>query len=108
MKRGERDLIRSVNWRFPDAKRPTANQQKALSHLAYMASLEMRILGREGKAAQVTDLAEAFHNLPLMLWHDDFSISCQRESIVRYQTGHGVTDGLDYLAEFDRIAAITD
>ena len=72
-------------WTFNDAQLPTEGQHKALAYLAYLAFVEMRMLGREGKAAQVADLAEALHNLPLMLWHPEFSMSCQRGFFARYQ-----------------------
>ena len=96
-------------WTFPDAKLPSENQRRALSRLAYIAFLDMRILGREGKGEQVADLAEAFHNLPLMLWTEDFSMSCQRDFLQRYQEKHGVHHpNFDYLAEFEKIAAMTN
>ena len=91
-------------WTFDDAKLPNEEQRRALAYLAYKAFLEMRMLGREGKAAQVTDLAEAFHNLPLMLWRPEFSMSCQRGFFVRYGEKHGVREGFDYVAELDKIA----
>ena len=72
-------------WTFPDAKLPSENQRRALSRLAYVAFLDMRMLGREGKGQQVVDLAEAFHNLPLMLWTEDFSMNCQHDFLQRYR-----------------------
>jgi hypothetical protein len=91
-----------VTPRFADAKLPRAEQRRALARLTYLALLEMRMLGREGKAAQVADLAEAFHNLPLMMWHPEFSMSCQREFFARYQEKHGVREGFNYVAALDR------
>lgn len=91
-------------WTFDDAKLPTEGQRKALAYLAYKAFLEMRMLGREGKAAQVADLAETFHNLPLILWRPEFSMSCQRSFFARYRVKHGVREGFDYVAELDKIA----
>ena len=73
-----------------------------------MAFCDMRILGREGKGQQVADLAEAFHNLPLMLWRPEFSMNCQRDFLSRYQEKYGVCEHFDYLAEFEKIAAMTE
>ncbi|HEU0009728.1 MAG TPA: hypothetical protein VFT34_07930 [Verrucomicrobiae bacterium] len=89
--------------RFADAKLPRAEQRKALARLAYLAFLEMRMLGREGKAAQVADLAEAFHNLPLMMWHPEFSMRCQRDFFARYHEKHGVRQGFNYVAALDKV-----
>ena len=94
---------------FPDAKLLGENQRRALSRLAYVAFCDMRMLGRAGKCEQVADLAEAFHNLPLMLWAEDFSMKCQRDFLQRYQNKHGVRQSeFDYLAEFEKIAALTE
>jgi hypothetical protein len=95
-------------WTFREAKLPGEEQRKALGRLAYLAFPEMRIPGREGKAAQVADLAEAFHNLPLMLWGPEFSTSCQRDFFARYREKHGVREGFDSVAEFDKIAQLKD
>ena len=92
-----------VNPRFADAKLPNAEQRKALIRLAYLAFLEMRMLGREGKATQAADLAEAFHNLPLMMWHPEFSMSYQRDFFARYHAKHGVRQGLNYVAALDKV-----
>ncbi|MBK7998660.1 MAG: hypothetical protein IPK15_08085 [Verrucomicrobia bacterium] len=93
---------------FCDARLPSEAQREALSRLAYLALLEMRILGRENKAAQVAELAEAFHNLPLMLWSPDFSMKCQREFFLRYHEQYGTREGFDYVAELDKIAELKD
>ena len=92
-----------VNPRFPDARLPRAEQRRALARLAYLAFLEMRMLGREGKAAQVADLAEAFHNLPLMMWHPEFSMRCHRDFLARYHDKHGLREGFDYVAGIDKV-----
>ena len=96
-------------WTFHDASLPSESQWRALSRLAYVAFCDMRTLGREGKNQQVADLAEAFHNLPLMLWTENFSMNCQRDFFLRYQKQHGVHHpSFDYLAEFEKIAAMTE
>jgi hypothetical protein len=93
---------------FRDAKLSGEEQRKALARLAYLAFLERRIPGREGKAAQVADVAEGFHNLPLMLWRPKFRISCPRDFSVRYREKHSGREGFDYVAELDKIAQLKD
>ena len=95
-------------WTFRDAGLPSEGQRKALVRLAYLAFLEMRLLGREGKSDQVADLAEAFHNLPLLLWTPEFSMSCQRDGFAQYHEGYGVREGFDYVAELEKIAQLKD
>jgi len=95
-------------WAFADAKLLTEGQREAMARLAYLAFLEIRILGREGKAAQAADLADAFHNLPLLLWRPEFSMTCQRAAFSRYHAKYGVRDGFDYLAELDTIIKVKE
>jgi hypothetical protein len=92
-----------VNPGFADAKLPAAEQRKALTRPGYLPFLEMRMLGREGKATQVADLAEAFHNLPLMMWHPEFSMRCQRDFLARYHKKHGARQGFNYVAALDKV-----
>lgn len=61
-------------------KRPTEKQVQMLNHMIYQAFLEIRILGRRGKAQQAADLADAFHNLPLEMFSDDFDWDFFRNS----------------------------
>ena len=93
-------------WMFDDAKLPAEDQRKALAFLACQAFLEMRLLGREGKSAQVADLAEAFHNLPLMSWAPEFSMKCQRGFFARYKAKHDIREGFDYVASLDKIVTM--
>ncbi len=62
----------------------------------------MRILGREGKAEQVKDLAEASHNVPMTMWRNDFSVTFHRQAFQRYQDKYGVRP-FDYVAELGKI-----
>ena len=49
-------------------------QRKKLGELLHNALVEIRELGRAGKAEQAADLADAFHNMPNDMWDDDFAL----------------------------------
>ena len=85
-----------------DGRTLNDGERAALANLNYLVILEMRILGREGKAEQVKDLAEAAHNVPMTMWRDDFSPAFHRAAFQHYQDKHGVRP-YDYVAEIDKI-----
>jgi hypothetical protein len=72
----------------------------------YHAFLEIRVLGWEGKAEQAAELADAFHNLPNLLFSDHFDWDSFRDLyLADYQQKyprpqHGM---FDYVARFDEI-----
>jgi hypothetical protein len=90
--------------RYLDAELPDEQQRAALTYLMYTAFVDIRALCLDGKPEQAKDLAEAFHNLPLMMRHPEFSMNCQRDSFARYEEKYGVREGFDYVAKLDRIA----
>ena len=79
------------------------SERAALANLNYLVLLEMRMLGREGKAEQVKDLAEAAHNVPMTMWRDDFSPAFHRAGFQYYQDTYGLRPSFDYVAEIDKI-----
>lgn len=87
-----------------DAKPLTDAQRRELCQMMYQAFVELRMLGWEGKTAQAADLVEAFHNLPLYLWRDDFSFSFLLSFLSWYQSKHprGKHDA-NYVAMTNRI-----
>ena len=68
---GEALSVRIAN----DGRTLKDSERAALANLNYLVILEMRILGREGKAEQVKDLAEADHNVPMTMWRDSAATS---------------------------------
>jgi hypothetical protein len=92
-----------------DGKLPTEAQRKKLCEMLFYALLEMRVRGSEGKAQQASDLAHAFHNLPLGMWHNDFSLSFFRESfLVPYEEKYPEKRVLNYVATLDEIISMKD
>jgi hypothetical protein len=55
------------------------NQRQQLCNLMYLAFLDIRVLGWEGRAAQAGALADAFHNLPNGMWSADFDLQIFRD-----------------------------
>jgi len=87
---------------WKDGRTLTDTERAGPANLNYWVLVEMRILGREGKAEQVKDLAEASHNVPMTMWRDDFSVIFHRQAFQRYQDKYGVRP-FDYVAELDKI-----
>ena len=91
---------------FPDARQPTDAQRRALCRLMMDAFLHIRILGWSGKAQEAADLADAFHNLPVLMWHDGFSLRWFRDDLVRLQ--ENTSEAQSYVARIDEIIAMQD
>jgi hypothetical protein len=86
----------------------TENQRRQLCNLMVSAFLEIRALGWAGHAAQAADLADAFHNLPIHLWRDDFNIEFFRNDLLAYDKKYaGNGQVTSYVKALDRIAATT-
>jgi len=71
--------------------------------MLFNALLEIRMLGREGKAEQAADVAHVFHNLPIYLWSDKFSMSLFRRFLEEYQQMYLEREGFDYVKMLDEI-----
>ena len=86
---------------FTDSQLPTDEQKRKLCRMLYLALLEIRAAGWEGKAQQAADLADAFHNLPTGLWQAGFSLDYFRGYLERYREKY--PDSLNYLALLDEV-----
>jgi hypothetical protein len=78
---------------------PTKTQREALCEMLRQALVEIRALGWAGRAEQVADLADAFHNLPPMMygWRR-WEVSMLRHSLLHYQEKWA---GMEYVAILD-------
>jgi hypothetical protein len=94
-------------WTFEDARMPTDAERKNLSYLMYMAFCELRMLSLRGHAERAKDLAEAFHNIPLLMFTDEFSFQAFKEFLTRYQEKHKETAQFNYLQEWEKLTATT-
>jgi len=85
--------------------RPTQFQVEMLCRMMSYAFTEIRILGWEGKSKRAADLADAFHNLPILLFSDEFDWDFFRNSFLRnYQENHPLST-FNYVAMLDKIEA---
>jgi hypothetical protein len=87
-----------------DARLLTEQERQGLCKMLFNALLEVRMFGREGKAEQAADVAHVFHNLPIYLWSDKFSMSLFRRFLVEYQQMRLEGEGFDYVKMLDEIA----
>ena len=100
--------MREIHKVFPDAKPLTERQRRKLCEMLYRALLEIRALGWDGKAEQIADLADAFHNLPAMLWSEDFSLDFFRNFLEGYRQKYPEGWGTGYIKALDEIMAEED
>lgn len=98
--------MREIHKVFPDARMPTDEERQKLSKMIYDAFLEIRILGWQGKAEQAADLADAFHNLPVYLWSEDFSFNFFRKFLEAYHQKYPERGSFNYLKMLDEITVV--
>jgi len=84
---------------------PTEAERKNLSRLMYLAFIDVRALLLDGAPQQAKDLAEAFHNIPLMMYTPDFSFKAFRDFLQDYQQKYTGKVRCDYLKEWERLNA---
>jgi len=85
--------------------RLSAGSTHLLGQMLRRALLDIRLLGRRGRARQAADLADAFHNLPTLLVEGQLDLERFRRTLAAYQTLYhaGAAPSYDYLAAFDRV-----
>ena len=88
--------------KFDDARMPSQSEQRSLTRLIYVALCEMRALSLERRSEQARDLADAFHNVPLLMHTDKFSFSAMWRSIARYRNKYPSNYSIDYLEEWKK------
>lgn len=91
------------DWALPDARLLTERERQELCKILFNALLEIRALGNEGKAEQAADVADAFHNLPIYLWSDKFSLSFFRRFLEEYQQKYQNVGRYNYVRMLDEI-----
>lgn len=96
-------MMREINKFYPDARLLTDKERQRLCEMIHRAMLEIRILGWNGKAAQAASLADAFHNVPGMLWSEDFSLNSFRNFLEGYHQEYPESKGINYPKMFDRL-----
>jgi hypothetical protein len=90
-------------WRFDDARMPTETERQKLSRLMYVAFCDLRALALDGQTRQVKDLAEAFHNIPLLMHTSDFSFKAFQDFLEHYQQKYADKARYNYLQEWKKL-----
>jgi hypothetical protein len=85
---------------------PTEQQRQMICAMIERAFVELRSLTLEGKSAQASDLADAFHNIPREMF--DARIFCWdrfRDELVKYQQKYpeSVRTFADFVTMLDKI-----
>ena len=91
------------DWPPPDARLLTERERQELCKMLFNALLEIRMLGNEGKAEQAADVADAFHNLPIYLWSDKFSLNFFRNFLEEYQQKYQEVGCYNYVKMLDEV-----
>ena len=94
-------------WKFDDSKMPTEMERKNLSRLLYFAFVDMRALMLSGNPQQAKDLADAVHNIPLLMHTPDFSFTAFRKLVGIYQQKYQGHLRFDYLQEWEKLNTAT-
>ena len=94
--------------KFMDARALTERERQQLNRLVYMAFCDLRILARGACNEQAHALADAFHNVPLLMHRDDFSFRAFRDSLSHYQEDFSSQLLTNYLEELNKITAHQD
>ena len=90
------------DWAFEDSRLPTEQERRKLCELLYRALLDLRLLCWRGSAQQAADLADAFHELPALLWSESFSLSLFRKYLEGYELKYPEAD-FKYVKMFDNL-----
>ena len=69
----------------------------------YVAFCDLRALALDGQTQQPKDLAEAFHNIPLLMHTGDFSFKTFRDFLEHYQQKYADKARYDYLQEWEKL-----
>jgi hypothetical protein len=92
-----------LDWKFDDARMPTDAERKILSRLIYIAFVDIRALLLHGDPQQAKDLADAFHNVPLFMHTNEFSLKAFRRFVEDYQQKYADKLRFNYLQEWDKL-----
>ena len=90
----------------PDATTLSEVQKQKLSAMVGDALTEIRASGRDGKLSQATALADAFHNVPVMMWTAHFSLGWFRRTLESYHRSFPTGGYVDHLQQLSKIESM--
>ena len=65
--------------------------------MLFKALVKIRLLSWQGKSEQAAALSDAFHNLPTMIWSEDFSFAFLRQYLESYHRQFPPDKGTNFL-----------
>lgn len=89
------------DFRFEDSRPLTETERRHLCFMLSRALIEIRLFDREGKAERAADIADAFHNVPIHLFDEMFSLNYFRLCLESYRQKYP-GPGWNYLAMLDK------
>ena len=94
--------------KFAEERTLTEDERQRLNHLMYLAFIDIRGLTvKSDRHQQAHDLADAFHNVPLQLFGDHFSIPAFLSFLSHYQQKYEGKLTIDYLKEWEKLNTTT-
>jgi hypothetical protein len=98
---------------IPGNAEPTAlsnEQREQLCEMIFHALVDIRALAWNGKAEQAADLADAFHNLPVVIWQPGFSCRYFRDYLLRYlqRCSEEKRQHFNYIEMLDQITGLPE
>lgn len=84
---------------------PTETERQKLSRLMYVAFCDLRALALDAQTQQAKDLAEALHNIPLLMYTSNFSFKAFRDFLERYQQKYADKARYNCLQEWEKFNA---
>ncbi len=71
----------------------------------YVAFCDLRALALDAQTQQAKDLAEALHNIPLLMYTSNFSFKAFRDFLERYQQKYADKARYNCLQEWEKFNA---
>ncbi|MGO9585126.1 MAG: hypothetical protein ACLP2Y_02800 [Limisphaerales bacterium] len=84
---------------------PTETERQKLSRLMYVVFCDLRALALDAQTQQAKDLAEALHNIPLLMYTSNFSFKAFRDFLERYQQKYADKARYNCLQEWEKFNA---
>jgi hypothetical protein len=86
-----------------DARPLTEQERQGLCKMLFNALIEIRMFCREGNTGQAADVAHVFHNLPIHLWSDKFSLNLFRRFLEQYRQKYREVECYNYVRMLDEM-----
>lgn len=87
---------------YDDLRIPTEWERQKLCEMLWRAFIEIRILALRGESERIAELTDAFHNLPELLYSENFSMKYFRMFLEGYHSKYPKNEtGGDFLEMLD-------